>query len=250
MYFIRLFNKTVNIQFSFLARINYSQAFKSLKLDPKIIIELVANAVDLDISTDSATTSNNSISFYLEKFNAKVRVAAMATLLTAFQVLEKRIVISYWHSFIGASSTSSHDLNLIWSLKHDHSPKVRLIAFNTLAVYLECVKAFFTIAAADDASSANLSATNNVSTSGNASFLPISYTIAALIRQLHRDLLSSLNRESFSFIQVQALKCLNCLIKATPYAKLKPGLVYKLITSLNFFLGVRSSSKQATKQVN
>jgi hypothetical protein len=151
-------------------------------------------------------------------------------------------VISFWNSFIGSSS----DLNLIWSIKYDHSPKVRLVSSNALTVYLECVKAFFTIAAAEDSSSATAAQQPATAVNPSASFLPISYTIATLIRQLHRDLISSLcYREKFTLNQIQLLKCLKCLIKATPYAKLKPGLVYKLIMSLNLILCQKSNAKYA-----
>jgi hypothetical protein len=159
-------------------------------------------------------------------------------------------VISFWNSFIG----SSNDMNLVWSFKYDHSPKVRLIASNALTVYLECVKAFFTIAASEDNSSAGSlqpSVLANSQTASSGSFLPISYTIAALIRQLHKDLMNSLRyREQFTLNQIQLLKCLKCLIKATPYAKLKPGLVYRLVMSLNLILCQKCSQQKYTKDVN
>lgn len=156
--------------------------------------------------------------------------------LNNFQVLDKKTMLSYWDSFLG---TNNHSLNLIWSVRNDYSPKVRLIASTALSVYLESARAFFTIAAADD-SQTNQSL--NLNFQQTSSFLPISHTIAALIKQLHRDLLNSLcKRETFSLNQIQLLKCLKSLIRATPYQKLKPGLIFKLITSLMSLLNQKSS---------
>ena len=141
--------------------------------------------------------------------------------------------MSYWDSFLG----SNHTLNLIWSVKNDYSPKVRLIAATALSCYLEHAKAFFMITAAEDISHSFNSINSHHHVNPSSSFLPISYTISSLIRQLHKDLLNSLcKRETFNLNLVQLLKCLNSLIKATPYQKLKPGMVLKLVTTLNFLL--------------
>jgi hypothetical protein len=176
-------------------------------------------------------------SFYIEKCNAKVRVAAIGVLLTAFQTLDRRTVLSYWDSFLGSKNNT---LNLIWSIRNDHSPKVRLIASTALTCYLEHAKAFFKITAADDPLHAD--------PSYYSSFLPISHTIAALIRQLHKDLLNSLcKKETFNLNIIQLLKCLNCLIKATPYQKLRPGLILNLITSLEFLMLKHTGQSQSKK---
>lgn len=152
--------------------------------------------------------------------------------------MENKVVLSYWQSFIGSSGPN--ELNLIWSVKYDQSPKVRLIASQALATYLECVRAFFTITASEDSSQPQFLQSQQQ----QASFLPISHTIAYLIRQLHRDLVVSLcQREHFAVNQLHLLKCLRCLIKSTPYTKLRPGLVYKLILNLNILLNQKSKYK-------
>ncbi|CAF0791844.1 unnamed protein product [Brachionus calyciflorus] len=198
---------------------------------------------DSDVSTDSSLSSS---SFNIGKSSAKVRVAAFGALLTIFQKLEKRTVVSYWNSFLEPGS-----INIIYSVKNDPSPKVRLIAATALSVYLENVRSFFMIAAVDDTSS-NLSFQT---TQTHPSFLPISYTITTIIRQLHKELFNCLNRESFQLNQIQLLKCLQCLIKSTPYQKLKPGLIYKLILSLNILLDQKSNlitnqSNQRKEKIN
>ena len=147
-------------------------------------------------------------------------------------------MISYWDSFLGANKTANKNEkknNLIWSIRNDNSPKVRLIAANTLTVYLESAKAFFTLTAAEDTMAYATHAASMPQSS--AAFVPISLSIAYLIRQLHKDLLFSLcTAESFAMNQIQLLKCLQCLIKATPYQKLKPGLIYKLLINLHLLL--------------
>ncbi len=134
-------------------------------------------------------------------------------------------------------------------MKNDHSPKVRLIAATALSLYLEHARAFFTITAAEDTPH-SFSSVNASTVNPSSSFLPISYTISLLIRQLHKDLLNSLcKRENFNLNLVQLLKCLNCLIKATPYQKLKPGLVLKLVTTLNFLLLKHSQTQNKSLNV-
>lgn len=164
------------------------------------------------------------------------------------QKLEKRTVMSYWDSFLGSGNT-----NLISSIKNDPSPKVRLIASTALSVYLECVRAFFTIAAVEETNNPQNLLNNALASSNSQSFLPISYTISSIIRQLHKDLFLCLyQRETFQLNQIQLLKCFQCLIRATPYPKLKPGLIYKLILSLNILLSLKTnllnSSQKASNQ--
>jgi hypothetical protein len=78
----------------------------------------------------------------------------------------------------------------------------------------------------------------------------MSYSIANLIRQLHSDLNYSLNNfETFSLNQIQLLKCMQCLIKATPYQKLKPGLVYKLISNLHLQLTIKSKKNNENSSI-
>ncbi len=156
-------------------------------------------------------------------------------------------MLSYWDSFLGQNS-SSRSYNLIWSIRNDPSPKVRLIAATCLSVYLECARSFFSLAASENTShfqnvGFNQSGASNLSSTAS-SFVPISYSIANLIRQLHTDLNFSLNSiETFSLNQIQILKCIQCLTKATPYQKLKPGLVYKLIMSLHLQLSLKTKLK-------
>jgi hypothetical protein len=158
-------------------------------------------------------------------------------------------VISYWDSFLGQNS-SSKSYNLIWSVRNDPSPKVRLIAATCLSYYLECVRNFFTLAASENTVHQNSSSFSNNQTLTSSSFVPMSYSIANLIRQLHSDLNYSLNNfETFSLNQIQLLKCMQCLIKATPYQKLKPGLVYKLISNLHLQLTLKSKKNNENSSI-
>jgi len=91
-------------------------------------------------------------------------------------------VISYWDSFLGQNS-SSKSFNLIWSVRNDPSPKVRLIAATCLSYYLECVRNFFTLAASENTVHQNSSSFSNNQTLTSSSFVPMSYSIANLIRQ-------------------------------------------------------------------
>lgn len=148
--------------------------------------------------------------------------------------MDKRVILSYWDSFLGTKTSKNSNCNLLWSIRNDNSPKVRLIASNTLCIYLEHVKAFFTLTATEELS-------NQPHTT---LFIAISQKIGQLIRELHKELLFSFcSLETFSLNQIQLLKCLQMLIRATPYEKLKPGLIYKLIIKLSRFLERESPIK-------
>lgn len=199
---------------------------------------------DSDISDSNSCTSSN---LHTEKTYAKIRIAAFGVLLTAFQSVDKRALLSHWDSFLvsnkATTTTSPKSYSLIWSIRNDSSPKVRLIASNTLAIYLEHAKTFFTLTAAEELSQPLVT---------KSQFIPISLSIARLIRELHKELLVSLcNVETFSLNQIQLLKCLQALIRATPYQKLKPGLLYKLIINLNCFLKQKTpENRSALNKMN
>lgn len=203
---------------------------------------------DSDISDSNSCTSSN---LHTEKAYAKIRIAAFGVLLTAFQSVDKRTLLSHWDSFLVSNKATTTTTNtsspksysLIWSIRNDSSPKVRLIASNTLAIYLEHAKTFFTLTAAEELSQP---------LHAKSQFIPISLSIARLIRELHKELLVSLcNLETFSLNQIQLLKCLQALIRATPYQKLKPGLIYKLILNLNCFLKQKTpDNRSALNKMN
>jgi hypothetical protein len=143
---------------------------------------------------------------------------------------------------IGSTSKS-----LIWSAVRDGSPRVRLVASTALVAYLESVKAFFSIAAAEGApSSESLAHTHT-----NSSFEPISYKLGSIIRHMHRELLSAFSSPAtFTINRIQLLKCLQQLAKSTPYEKLKPGLIYKLIIYLTTALYKSSEKSDSQLLVN
>lgn len=183
-----------------------------------------------DSDAASTTDSSSTNFFFIEKCNAKVRIASIGCLLTAFQTLEKRTIISYWSSFL-----SNRQSSLITIIKQDHSPKVRLIAATALAVYLECVRAFFSIAASEH------TPIMHQANHQHGSFLPISSTIAVLIRQLHEDLVKmACYTEMFALNQVQLFKALISLIKATPYQK---GAFKCCELFLNVFKKIKNQNK-------
>ena len=133
---------------------------------------------------------------------------------------------------------------MIWSACNDHSPKVRLIASNALSVLLECVRAFlFHLASSEDHHQSVINPTSSAITNSNQQpFLTISAKISQLIKHLHRVLISSLMyRETFNLNLINLIKCLQSLVRATPYEKLRPGLIYKLLTSLNTLLSQKSA---------
>lgn len=64
-----------------------------------------------------------------------------------------------------------------------------------------------------------------------------------MIKEIHKGLCLAL-REMSVPVLIQALKCLCALVQATPYHKMSPGLITKLVRNVKPFIYYKGKSKQ------
>ncbi|XP_068600420.1 HEAT repeat-containing protein 6 [Brachionichthys hirsutus] len=162
---------------------------------------------DSEIS-DSEGSAQNKLRFR----QGRVRQGALLSLLSLVRGLEKRTLYGYWSSFIPDSpSGGPPPLTLVTVILKDSSPKVRLCALQVLSAMLEGSRQF--LAVAEDTASPR------------TSYTPLSFTLAAAVRELHRDLSLAVMAESSPQTLTQVIKCLAHLVTVAPYHRLRPGLL-------------------------
>lgn len=164
--------------------------------------------------------TNKNSKFQIEKFQAKVRMGALSVLQIAFQVLDKRTVLSYWNSFLPSNSKQPH---LITSIKNDKSPKVRLIGTQTLNQYLNSAKGLLSLA-------------NDIHLNDQQSFIPISVTIASMTKEILSNLISAIQNEPFQLNIIELFKSLETILKFINLKHFSKGFSAKIMKFLYAYL--------------
>lgn len=67
-------------------------------------------------------------------------------------------------------------------------------------------------------------------------FTPFSVTVGNMVCELHHSLCLALATENSISVITHLLKCLAALIQNTPYHRLEPGLITKLVESAKSYL--------------
>ncbi|XP_066551798.1 HEAT repeat-containing protein 6 [Amia ocellicauda] len=152
----------------------------------------------------------------LRLYQARVRQGALHCFLSLVKCVEKRVLYGYWSSFIpdAPGTGGPPSLTLLTIVLKDPSPKARAGALQVLSALLEGSRQF--LSAAEDTSEPR------------RAFTPLSATLAASLRELHRCLLLALLAESSSQTLTQVIKCLANLVSNVPYSRLRPGLLSPL----------------------
>lgn len=70
----------------------------------------------------------------------------------------------------------------------------------------------------------------------NASFISFSASLGYVITCLHKVLVGILDNERNHAVIIVALKCCAALVQATPYHRMKDGLISELVRSTRKFL--------------
>uniref|UniRef100_A0AAY4BQ83 HEAT repeat-containing protein 6 n=1 Tax=Denticeps clupeoides TaxID=299321 RepID=A0AAY4BQ83_9TELE len=150
------------------------------------------------------------------KNQARVRLSSLHCFLSLLKCVEKRVLFGYWSSFLPDAPTpgSASTLTLLTIVLKDPSPKVRAGSLQVLSALLDGSRGF-------------LSTAEDVSVPRQA-FTPLSATLAASLRELHRSLSLALLAESSPHTLTQVIKCLAHLVCNVPYQRLRPGLLSPL----------------------
>eukprot|EP01114_Cavostelium_apophysatum_P019226 TRINITY_DN6139_c0_g1_i1.p1 TRINITY_DN6139_c0_g1~~TRINITY_DN6139_c0_g1_i1.p1 ORF type:complete len:1037 (+),score=195.16 TRINITY_DN6139_c0_g1_i1:31-3111(+) len=145
----------------------------------------------------------------------KVRLHAL-TCVAAIAKSSPKTFYPYWSVFI---PSSPHPLNpsLFSVILHDPVSRVRGVGASTLSSILEPSKNYLLVA-------------NDSSKTG--SFIPISHTVGAMIREIHNGLMAAMDSESHVPTLNQIIKCTTVLVNSTPYDRLSAGLLTGVVSRL------------------
>ncbi|GJQ86916.1 hypothetical protein Trydic_g11786 [Trypoxylus dichotomus] len=161
---------------------------------------------------------------YLQR---KLRQAALNLFLKISKTIDKRTMFSYWSSFIPDGSPSGTHSICTCILK-DPSPSTRSLALNVLLTLLSSSKLYLSQAESSEKSTA---------------FTPFSVTLGSMVLEMHRCLRFALNENSIPVL-TQVLKCLAELVQASPYHRLTPGIITKVVRSVKVFLDHKDTAVQ------
>lgn len=151
----------------------------------------------------------------LRLYHGRVRQGALHCLLAVMKGVEKRTLYGYWSSFIPDSPIGGPPpLTLLTIILKDPSPKVRACALQVLSAMLDGSRQF--LAVAEDTASPR------------TSYTPFSFSLATVVRELHRALSLALLVETSPQTLTQVIKCLAYLVSNAPYHRLRPGLLTPL----------------------
>ena len=70
----------------------------------------------------------------------------------------------------------------------------------------------------------------------SVSFTPFSVTVGNMVKELHHSLFMALTIENSLAVVTLLLKCLAALVQNTPYHRLEPGLINKLVSHVRPYL--------------
>nr|XP_039257889.1 HEAT repeat-containing protein 6-like isoform X1 [Styela clava] len=164
----------------------------------------------------------------LRSFLSKIRQMCLSVLYLTIKKTDKHTMLGYWSSFLPEySSVMQNASSLFTSFRQDSAPKCRAAALGVVGAMLEGSRWYLSFAAEE---------TGSPSQHATSSFVPFSVSLAASIREIHKQLLSTSSREQSSMALTQLLKTLSTLVSNTPYRKMKPGLLVKVSSQARYFL--------------
>lgn len=162
-----------------------------------------------------------------------VRRNAYMTLHAIVKVMENKEMFGYWLNFlpdvpvtIGPPQTRT----VLLTILKDPSMQVRKAALDLLTDFATYYKPFLGLA--------------SESGSHKTSFTSLSATVAAVLGEVHRCLHLALIAENSPALITQLLKCLSAVVAGTPYHRLKPGLLTRLIADVSSYLNHKDGQIQ------
>lgn len=140
---------------------------------------------------------------------SKLRLAALSLLSVIAITIEKKILFGYWHSLFTTEESTAP--TLINAVLKDSSPRCRILALQTIIQLLKNSKPFL------------IQAENKEK--APTAFTPFSVTLGNMIVFTYEKLTQALMKEGDLTVLTQILKCISIFIPATPFHRLKPGIV-------------------------
>ncbi|CRL02980.1 CLUMA_CG016347, isoform A [Clunio marinus] len=158
--------------------------------------------------SDYSDNEHNRESINRHKQN-KLRVASLSMLSAIAGNVEKKILFGYWHSLLSTEETSS--ATLVNSILKDSSPRCRILALQAIIQLLKNSKPFLIQAENKD--------------KAPSTFTPFAVTLGNMIVFTYEKLTQALIKEGDLTVLAQILKCISILIPATPFHRLRSGIV-------------------------
>ncbi|KAF5270704.1 hypothetical protein FQA39_LY01442 [Lamprigera yunnana] len=155
----------------------------------------------------------------------QVRQAALNFFLQIIRLTDKATIFCYWSHFISDGS-GFNNLNLC--ILKDPSPNGRMAALHVLLTLITRAKLYLIQAESSEKRTA---------------FTPFSVILGSMVLNLHKCLSLALNEKSV-IVLLQVLKCLAALVQASPYHKLVPGILRKVIRNVKIYITHRYSTVQ------
>ncbi|XP_053684923.1 HEAT repeat-containing protein 6 [Sabethes cyaneus] len=143
----------------------------------------------------------------------KLRFSAISLIATIAQRVEKKIMFGYWHSLFPDENRTPATVSLLNCVLKDPSPKCRKVAIQATSQLLYRSKPFLIQAESSE--------------KAPASFTPFSIALGNMLIQMYDMLTQALADESDYSVLTQILKCLAVFIQATPFHRLRNGIVTK-----------------------
>ncbi|XP_036369378.1 HEAT repeat-containing protein 6 isoform X2 [Octopus sinensis] len=155
----------------------------------------------------------------------KVRQAALGTLYIIFKFTDRKVIFGYWMCFVPdvpIAGNIQQVRSILTIILRDPSPKCRLGALGALSALIEGTRPF--LAAAEY--------TDQVRTA----FMPFSLVLGSTLKELHRSLLLAVVSENYPLTLTQLVKCISTLVANSPYHRLKPGLLTRIVKQLKYLV--------------
>ncbi|XP_053609751.1 HEAT repeat-containing protein 6 [Plodia interpunctella] len=178
----------------------------------------------------------NSRESKLIALKSRVRQSASNLLLVLVKISEKKDMFGYWWALLPDSPDEAN-----WST---HEPAKKSLAYcavtdpiaNSRASVLSVILAML--------SGSRVYLSQAESSKNDGAFIPFSVSLGYVINCMHKALVSILGNERSHTVIIMALKCCAALLQATPYHKMRPGLIGELVKTTRRFLVHRDVTLQ------
>ncbi|XP_058462636.1 HEAT repeat-containing protein 6 [Malaya genurostris] len=187
--------------------------------EQSLVLELpvpVSNSTNAYRTSDSDFSESETSRAQMERHKlAKLRLSALNLISSISQTVEKKIMFGYWHALFPDENRTAATVSLLNCVLKDPSTKCRIAAVQTTTSLLYKSKPFLIQAES--------------SGKAPASFTPFSIALGNMIIEMYEMITQTLANESDYSVLTQILKCLTVFIQATPFHRLRKGIVTKFV---------------------
>uniref|UniRef100_A0A1Q3FXF7 HEAT repeat-containing protein 6 n=1 Tax=Culex tarsalis TaxID=7177 RepID=A0A1Q3FXF7_CULTA len=186
----------------------------SLVLEPAPVANYNSSNAYRTSDSDFSESESSRVQIDRQKLS-KLRLSALTLISSITQNVEKRIMFGYWHALFPDESRTPATVSLLNCVLKDPSPKCRIAAIQATSFMLYKSKPFLIQAES--------------SKKPPTSFTPFSIALGNIVHEMYDMMTQALADESDLSVLTQILKCLTVFIQATPFHRLRTGIVTKFV---------------------